>query len=217
MEIRIVVINQISLLLVDMRKEVSCGLSWQYAGNNEGWWHLQRTAEMGICAAAAQSNGIGVGGSGAGAWTSEHSEPDSSFEGYCQHITPATQFGFFGLDLLFLCVLEYHLIATYRFWTIMDVKEPLLPSDPPPSYEDARKSPLPHNRSPSGAPLAKRPPPGPPPPLNLPALNELRGSRVVLASASPRRRQLLAQVRGPLLGHAHQMLIPSRLVSQKST
>ncbi|KAB2106209.1 hypothetical protein AG0111_0g5470 [Alternaria gaisen] len=76
----------------------------------------------------------------------------------------------------------------------MDVKEPLLPSEPPPSYEDARKSPLPHNRSASGAPLGKRPPPGPPPPLNLPALNELRGSRVVLASASPRRRQLLAQI-----------------------
>jgi septum formation protein len=76
----------------------------------------------------------------------------------------------------------------------MDVKEPLLPSDPPPSYEDARKSPLPHNRSASGIPLTKRPPPGPPPPLNLPALNHLRGSRVVLASASPRRRQLLAQL-----------------------
>ncbi|EDU47730.1 Maf Nucleotide-binding protein implicated in inhibition of septum formation [Pyrenophora tritici-repentis] len=73
----------------------------------------------------------------------------------------------------------------------MDVKEPLLPSEPPPSYEDARKSPLAHNRS---ASQARRPPPGPPPPLNLPALNELRGSRVVLASASPRRRQLLAQV-----------------------
>ncbi|KAL1795167.1 hypothetical protein ACET3X_006983 [Alternaria dauci] len=76
----------------------------------------------------------------------------------------------------------------------MDVKEPLLPSEPPPSYEDARKSPLPHNTSASGAPLGKRPPPGPPPPLSLPALNELRGSRVVLASASPRRRQLLAQI-----------------------
>ncbi|KAG9188207.1 hypothetical protein G6011_02130 [Alternaria panax] len=76
----------------------------------------------------------------------------------------------------------------------MDVKEPLIPSEPPPSYEDARKSPLPHNRSASGAPSAKRPPPGPPPPLSLPALNELRGSRVVLASASPRRRQLLAQI-----------------------
>ncbi|KAI4953421.1 hypothetical protein J4E91_002268 [Alternaria rosae] len=76
----------------------------------------------------------------------------------------------------------------------MDVKEPLLPSDPPPSYEDARKSPIPQNKSGSGAPLTKRPPPGPPPPLSLPALNELRGSRVVLASASPRRRQLLAQI-----------------------
>ncbi|KAI4610332.1 uncharacterized protein J4E92_007597 [Alternaria infectoria] len=76
----------------------------------------------------------------------------------------------------------------------MDVKEPLLPSDPPPSYEDARKSPIPQNKSASGTPLAKRLPPGPPPPLNLPALNELRGSRVVLASASPRRRQLLAQI-----------------------
>ncbi|EMD85551.1 hypothetical protein COCC4DRAFT_179886 [Bipolaris maydis ATCC 48331] len=76
----------------------------------------------------------------------------------------------------------------------MDAKEPLLPSDPPPSYEDARKSPLAHNRSASGAAPGKRPPPGPPPPLSLPALNQLRGSRVVLASKSPRRRQLLAQL-----------------------
>lgn len=70
----------------------------------------------------------------------------------------------------------------------------LIPIDPPPSYDDARKSPIPHNRSPSATPGVKRPPPGPPPPLNLPALNELRKSRVVLASASPRRRALLAQI-----------------------
>ncbi|KAH9863583.1 hypothetical protein J1614_009515 [Plenodomus biglobosus] len=69
--------------------------------------------------------------------------------------------------------------------------EQLIPIDPPPSYEDARKSPAPDGK---GTPISKRPPPGPPPPLNLPALNELRNSRVVLASASPRRRQLLAQI-----------------------
>ncbi|CBX97554.1 hypothetical protein IAQ61_001233 [Plenodomus lingam] len=70
--------------------------------------------------------------------------------------------------------------------------EQLIPIDPPPSYEDARKSPAPDGKG--TPPISKRPPPGPPPPLNLPALNELRRSRVVLASASPRRRQLLAQI-----------------------
>lgn len=33
-----------------------------------------------------------------------------------------------------------------------------------------------------------------PPPLDLPALNMIRGKRVILASASPRRKQLLSQV-----------------------
>ncbi|CAO2658153.1 Nn.00g074130.m01.CDS01 [Neocucurbitaria sp. VM-36] len=70
----------------------------------------------------------------------------------------------------------------------------LIPVEPPPSYEDARKSPIPDSKSPSGTPGARKPPPGPPPPLNLSYLNELRKQRVVLASASPRRRQLLAQV-----------------------
>lgn len=69
--------------------------------------------------------------------------------------------------------------------------EQLIPVEPPPSYEEARKSPAPDSQ---GTSTAKRPPPGPPPPLNLPSLNELRGGRVVLASASPRRRQLLAQI-----------------------
>ncbi|KAF2846976.1 Maf-domain-containing protein [Plenodomus tracheiphilus IPT5] len=71
------------------------------------------------------------------------------------------------------------------------MSEQLIPIEPPPSYEDARKSPAPDGK---GTPIGKRPPPGPPPPLNVPALNELRRSRVVLASASPRRRQLLAQI-----------------------
>ncbi|PUU83153.1 Maf-like protein, partial [Tuber borchii] len=33
-----------------------------------------------------------------------------------------------------------------------------------------------------------------PPPLDLPALNMIRGKRVILASASPRRKQLLSQI-----------------------
>jgi septum formation protein len=53
-----------------------------------------------------------------------------------------------------------------------------IPSSPPPSY------------TPNPAP----PRPNPPPPLDLPALNSLRGRRIVLASASPRRRALLAQI-----------------------
>lgn len=59
---------------------------------------------------------------------------------------------------------------------------PLLPTDPPPAYT-----------APSAPSLVPRPPP-PRPPLSLPALNLLRTRRVILASASPRRRALLAQI-----------------------
>jgi hypothetical protein len=65
-----------------------------------------------------------------------------------------------------------------------------IPSNPPPSYEDAAAQ---HSVG------AVRPgPPIPklraPLPLDIPILNLLRGKRVILASASPRRKQLLVQV-----------------------
>jgi len=66
-----------------------------------------------------------------------------------------------------------------------DVKEPLIdstatPTGPPPTYT---RGPLP----PGG--------PGKPPfPLQIPTINHLRSRRTILASASPRRRQLLAQI-----------------------
>ncbi|KAF2268353.1 Maf/Ham1 [Lojkania enalia] len=68
------------------------------------------------------------------------------------------------------------------------------PLDPPPAYEDSQPHPPSSNRtapipSPRGPPLHR-----PPFPLELPALVSLRGKRVILASASPRRRQLLAQI-----------------------
>ncbi|KAF2668801.1 septum formation protein [Microthyrium microscopicum] len=56
------------------------------------------------------------------------------------------------------------------------------PLDPPPSYEAAQQP---------SAPVLR---PRAPVLLDLPALNSLRGKRVILASASPRRRQLLAQI-----------------------
>lgn len=55
------------------------------------------------------------------------------------------------------------------------------PAEPPPSYETAAKLPPP---PPSRLPF----------PLDLPLINSLRDRRVILASASPRRKQLLAQV-----------------------
>ncbi|KAH8728362.1 Maf-like protein-domain-containing protein [Phaeosphaeriaceae sp. PMI808] len=69
-----------------------------------------------------------------------------------------------------------------------------LPTDPPPPYEDAPRDSHAHKRSPSGPGGGQRPPPRAPPPLDLASLNLLRRQRVVLASASPRRRQLLAQL-----------------------
>ena len=67
-----------------------------------------------------------------------------------------------------------------------DIKKALLPSEPPPSYEAAAQ-PM------SSAPV--KPLLRVPLPLDLPVLNAIRGRRVILASASPRRKQLLAQVR----------------------
>ena len=71
---------------------------------------------------------------------------------------------------------------------------PRIPNEDPPSYE-ASSVPL---RSPSRRLR-------PPPPLELPALTLLRGKRVILASASPRRKQLLAQI-----GLTNIEIIPSK-------
>jgi hypothetical protein len=66
-----------------------------------------------------------------------------------------------------------------------DTSASLPPMDPPPSYETSESLPT------LAAKRMSRPLP---PPLDLPALNQIRGKRVILASASPRRRQLLSQV-----------------------
>ncbi|KAH8597411.1 acetylserotonin methytransferase-like protein-like protein [Bisporella sp. PMI_857] len=80
-----------------------------------------------------------------------------------------------------------------------DDKKPLLstspPSGDPPSYDDAaiQHGQLPvrpsHQRQPSSGKALPRGPF----PLDLPVLNQLKGKRVILASASPRRRQILSQ------------------------
>ncbi|KAI9763615.1 MAG: hypothetical protein M1840_000409 [Geoglossum simile] len=58
-------------------------------------------------------------------------------------------------------------------------------------YEAVPSEPPPYTAPVTGAPAKN---PRPLPPLDLPALNMLKGKRVILASASPRRRQLLAQI-----------------------
>ncbi|KAF6226475.1 hypothetical protein HO133_009341 [Letharia lupina] len=60
-----------------------------------------------------------------------------------------------------------------------DAKYAPAPAEPPPSYETAAQPP---------------PPLRLPLPLDLPLINTLRDRRVILASASPRRKQLLAQI-----------------------
>lgn len=78
-----------------------------------------------------------------------------------------------------------------------------LPTDAPPSYETVS---VPSKES-QPRPAAGVPPRQlrPPPPLDLPALNVLRGKRVILASASPRRKALLAQI-----GLTNVEVIPSK-------
>ena len=80
----------------------------------------------------------------------------------------------------------------------------LIPTDDPPSY-DAHAH-LSSSSQPTSTPL--RTPSRrlrPPPPLELPSLNLLRNRRVILASASPRRKQLLAQI-----GLTNVEIIPSK-------
>jgi septum formation protein len=59
------------------------------------------------------------------------------------------------------------------------------PADPPPAYD-------PPTKPARGAPLPR------PPPLSLPVLNDLRTKRVVLASQSPRRRQIIGYLGLPI-------------------
>ncbi|EMC98697.1 hypothetical protein BAUCODRAFT_84414, partial [Baudoinia panamericana UAMH 10762] len=80
------------------------------------------------------------------------------------------------------------------------MEETKTPLEPPPSYDAAAQPPKPPT-GPLGPPRQ-----GPPRPLDLPALNMIRGKRIILASASPRRRQLLAQI-----GLTDLEIIPSTL------
>lgn len=77
----------------------------------------------------------------------------------------------------------------------MSEKIPLAPDCPPPSYEDSSNG--------GGAPTASVALPRPPP-LGLPVLEQLRSKRVILASASPRRKQILSY-----LGLPNIEIIPS--------
>ncbi|KKK20384.1 hypothetical protein ARAM_003108 [Aspergillus rambellii] len=78
-----------------------------------------------------------------------------------------------------------------------DIKVPPLPGSPsdqpehppPPAYEDAT----------AAAPITSKRTLPPPPPLTLPVLNDLRNKRVILASASPRRRQIISHLNLPQL------------------
>jgi len=77
-----------------------------------------------------------------------------------------------------------------------DTKYVPAPTEPPPSYSTTLPIPTltPTRPPPLRAPL----------PLDLPILTALRNKRVILASASPRRKQLLAQI-----GLSHIEIIPS--------
>lgn len=85
-------------------------------------------------------------------------------------------------------------------------KQPLLqptPSDPPPDYETSTQEhgqTLPIRENQSAPPTqSRRPPPPPGALLDLPILKYMRTHRVILASASPRRRALLTQLGLPNL------------------
>ncbi|KAI4859707.1 Maf/Ham1 [Hypoxylon rubiginosum] len=83
----------------------------------------------------------------------------------------------------------------------MDEKKNLTPSDPPPDYETSAAEHGQGTRPPPAPPpsQARRPPPPPGALLDLPILKFMRTHRVILASASPRRRALLGQLGLPRL------------------
>ncbi|KAL6713860.1 hypothetical protein ACLMJK_008354 [Lecanora helva] len=73
-----------------------------------------------------------------------------------------------------------------------DTKYIPAPTEPPPSYEKAAQ------------PMPPKPPLRTPLPLDLPVIKSTRDKRCILASASPRRKQLLSQI-----GLTHLEIIPS--------
>src|SRR3978361_277519 len=72
----------------------------------------------------------------------------------------------------------------------------------PPTYEAAaiQHGDLPSRNGPSQAAGGKPLPRGPFP-LDIPVLNSLRGKRIILASGSPRRKQILSTVSTNLFFH----------------
>lgn len=73
-----------------------------------------------------------------------------------------------------------------------DITKHPVPQDDPPSYDTIPSRPA--QSSQQIQPRIRKPQLRIPPPLDLPALNLVRNKRVILASASPRRRILLAQI-----------------------
>lgn len=61
----------------------------------------------------------------------------------------------------------------------------------PPAYEDAAAE---HGEKAELLPVRAKPPPRGPFPIVLPVLEALKGKRIILASASPRRKQILSQI-----------------------
>ncbi|KAG4028558.1 hypothetical protein MFRU_020g00020 [Monilinia fructicola] len=83
------------------------------------------------------------------------------------------------------------------------------PSSPPPTYETssaAQPSTLPSRPASKSISSIKGPLPRGPFPLDIPLLQHLKGKRVILASASPRRKQILASI-----GLTNLEIIPSPL------
>ena len=78
-----------------------------------------------------------------------------------------------------------------------EIKYAPAPVEPPPSYETTESIP-------ANPPASKTSLPRVPLPLDLPFLTSIRGRKIILASASPRRRQLLAQI-----GLSNLSIIPS--------
>ncbi|RAL67858.1 hypothetical protein DID88_008584 [Monilinia fructigena] len=90
------------------------------------------------------------------------------------------------------------------------------PSSPPPTYEtsSAQQSKLPSRPASKSISSIKGPLPRGPFPLDIPLLQHLKGKRIILASASPRRKQILASI-----GLTNLEIIPSPLpkTSPKNT
>lgn len=99
-----------------------------------------------------------------------------------------------------ICIHKFSIFRHFHQFNMADDKQTPVIAEPPkgapPSYEAAA---IEHGDIPvrAGPPPTSKPVPRGPFPLDIAVLNQLRGKRIILASQSPRRKQIISTVLPP--------------------